>query len=310
MTPPKTHDSPDARPTRPERVELFLSELAHLRNGSPHTLRAYASDLDDYSAFLASRGRGPEDATQIDARAYLARLREAALARASVARRLAAVRSLYRFLTLRGYAKLNPFTGLRSPKGERRLPRFLDEEEIKHLVESPATDTLAGLRDRAVLETLYSTGMRVSELVAMNVGTIDLLGEAVRTRGKGNKERLVPVGSLAVAAVKEYLDRRRADRTRAMDDLSPLFANRFGGRLTTRSVNRVLKKHVGRCALAGRITPHTLRHSFATHLLNRGADLRAVQELLGHENLSTTQIYTHVTTQRMKEVYRRAHPHA
>jgi integrase/recombinase XerC len=310
VTPAKSTDAPEPKPTRPARVELFLSEMAQFRNCSPHTLRAYTADLGDYCAFLSSRGRGPEEATPIDARGYLARLREANLSRSSVARRLAAVRSFYTFLIRRGHAGSSPFTGLRTPKGEKRLPRFLDEDEVRHLVEAPSTKTLDGLRDRAILETLYSTGMRVSELVAMNAGTIDLLGEAVRTRGKGNKERLVPVGSPAVAAVKEYLDRRRADRRRTLDDRSPLFANRFGGRLTTRSVNRVLKKHILRVGLAGRITPHTLRHTFATHLLNHGADLRAVQELLGHEHLSTTQIYTHVTTQRMKEVYRRAHPHA
>ena len=304
-------DNPQSTPpTRHARVALFLSELEHARNGSEHTIRAYSKDLDDWSAFLAARSRELEQATPLDARAYLARLRETDLSRATVARRLAAVRSLHKFLVSRGYAAANPLVGLRSPKLERRLPRFLDENEVRKLVESPATDTLDGLRDRAILETLYSTGMRVSELVAMNVDTADLLGEAVRTRGKGGKERLVPIGRIAVAAIDEYLTRRRLDRRRPVRDDSPLFANRFGTRLTARSVNRVVKKHIARCALAGRISPHTLRHTFATHLLNRGADLRSVQELLGHENLSTTQIYTHVTTERMKEVYRRAHPRA
>lgn len=310
---PKVATQSDATPpTRDERVELFLNELAHARNYSAHTLRAYAKDLDDYAAFCAERVSGVDQAGTIDARAYLARLREPGrnASRATVARKLAAVRSFYKFLAQRGGRAQNPFVGLRTPRLSRALPRFLDESEIRALVESPPVDTLDGLRDRAILETLYSTGMRVGELVAMNVGTFDLLGEAVRTRGKGGKERLVPVGRLAVAAVDEYLSRRRRDRRRAVEDRSPLFANRFGTRLTTRSVNRVLKKHIARCGLRGRITPHTLRHTFATHLLNRGADLRSVQELLGHEHLSTTQIYTHVTTERMKEVYRRAHPRA
>jgi integrase/recombinase XerC len=200
--------------------------------------------------------------------------------------------------------------GVRSPKLQRKLPRFLDETEVRSLVESPDTSTLMGLRDRAILETLYSTGMRVSELTGMNVGSVDTLSEAIRTRGKGNKERLVPIGRIALAVLDEYIERRRLeDRAEVRAD-RPLFVNKLGTRLTPRSVNRVLKKYILREGLKGRITPHTLRHTFATHLLNHGADLRSVQELLGHEHLSTTQIYTHVTTERMREVYENAHPRA
>jgi integrase/recombinase XerC len=190
------------------------------------------------------------------------------------------------------------------------LPRFLDEDEVRRLVESPDPETLPGLRDRVILEALYSTGMRVSELVQMNVGDMDLLSEAIRTRGKGNKERMVPIGRVAAAVTGEYIERRRlAEKTKPGPD-TPLLINKLGTRLTTRSVNRVLKKYILKTGLRGKISPHTLRHTFATHLLNRGADLRSVQELLGHEHLSTTQIYTHVTTERMKEVYKRAHPRA
>jgi len=209
-----------------------------------------------------------------------------------------------------GKCSANPATGLRTPKFRRKLPRFLDEKEVRRLVESPDATTLSGLRDRAILETLYSTGMRVSELVGMNVGKVDILAEAIRTLGKGKKERLVPIGRVALAVIDEYLERRRLAEKRKPKDTGPLFVNRLGTRLSARGVNRVLKKYILAEGLKGRISPHTLRHTFATHLLNRGADLRSVQELLGHEHISTTQIYTHVTTERMREVYDEAHPRA
>jgi len=308
--PPSDRRSEDVPKTSGREVEMFLSEIAHARNYSAHTLRAYRQDLSEFLRFLGQHDVPLAEARTIEVRSFLAGLRERELSRASIARKLAGIKSLYKFLTARGRCPLNPMLPLRSPRLHRRLPRFLDEEEVRRLVESPDPETLPGLRDRVILETLYSTGMRVSELVQTNVGDIDLLAEAIRTLGKGNKERLVPVGRVAVAVMDEYLDRRRLAEKTKLGHNTPLLVNRLGTRLTARSVNRVLKKYILKIGLKGKITPHTLRHTFATHLLNRGADLRSVQELLGHEHLSTTQIYTHVTTERMKEVYKRAHPRA
>jgi len=291
-------------------IELYLSEIQHARNYSEHTLRAYRTNLTEFAEFLNGLGVPLVEAEGMAVRSFLASLRERELSRPTIARKLSAIRSLYKFLATRGTCPVNPLVGLRTPRLRRKLPRFLDEKEVRRLVESPDTSTLAGLRDRAILETLYSTGMRVGELVGMNVGDADFLSEAIRTRGKGKKERLVPVGRIALAAVEEYLERRRlAEKTR-LQPSTPLFINKLRTRLTARSVNRILKKYILTVGLKGRITPHTLRHTFATHLLNRGADLRSVQELLGHEHLSTTQIYTHVTTERMRKVYDRAHPRA
>ena len=304
------HLAKDEAKTSSREVEMFLSEITHARNCSVHTVRAYRQDLLEFVRFLKKHDIAPADARTIEVRSFLAELRERQLSRSTIARKLAAIKSLYKFMAARGYCPQNPMLGLRSPRLHRKLPRFLDEDEVRTLVESPECETLSGLRDRVILETLYSTGMRVSELVQMNVGDMDLLSEAVRTRGKGNKERMVPIGRVAVAVTGEYIERRRLAGRTGLAPGAPLLVNRLGTRLTARSVNRVLKKYILKTGLKGRISPHTLRHTFATHLLNRGADLRSVQELLGHEHLSTTQIYTHVTTERMKEVYRRAHPRA
>lgn len=293
-----------------EEVEHFLSELAHTRNYSEHTLRAYGRDLEEFVGFLQDHQKSLRQAGRIEVRAFLAELRSRELSRATIARKLACLRSLYKFLTARGTYPTNPVTGLRSPRLHRRLPRFLDEREVQRLVESPDTKTPAGLRDRVILETLYSTGMRVSELVAMNVGDVAFLSEAIRTRGKGKKERLVPIGRVALAVIDEYVQRRRLAEGKDLKPGTPLLVNRLATRLTARSINRILKKYILQTGLKGKISPHTLRHTFATHLLNRGADLRSVQELLGHEHLTTTQIYTHVTTERMREVYEQAHPRA
>ena len=292
------------------QIGRFLSEIAHARNYSEHTIRAYTRDLSEFADFLTEHGRSLADARTIDVRSFLASLRERELARATIARKLAAVRSLYKFLIVRGHCETNPVIGLRTPRLHRKLPRFLDETEVRRLVESPDTTTLPGLRDRTILETLYSTGVRVSELVGISVGDVDFLSEAIRTRGKGKKERLVPIGRIALAVMDEFLERRRLAERKKPERNAPLFTNKLGTRLTARSVNRILKKYILKLGLKGKITPHTLRHTFATHLLNRGADLRSVQELLGHEHVSSTQIYTHVTTERMRQVYEKAHPRA
>ncbi|HUU43994.1 MAG TPA: tyrosine recombinase XerC [Planctomycetota bacterium] len=311
MSPASSGKKPDPHDSTSRReVDRFLSELAHARGYSDHTLRAYRTDLGEFAGFLDEHAGSLDAVKPIDLRAFLASLRERELSAQTVARKLAAVRSLYKFLVSRGVCPANPAVGLRTPKTRRKLPRFLDETEMRRLVESPDTATLAGLRDRAILETLYSTGMRVGELVAMNVRDADFLSEAIRTLGKGRKERLVPIGRVALAVLDEYLTRRRRDAKAKPRDTDPLFINKLGTRLSARGVNRVLKKYILAEGLKGKISPHTLRHSFATHLLNRGADLRSVQELLGHEHLTTTTIYTHVTTERMREVYDETHPRA
>jgi tyrosine recombinase XerC len=303
-------DAPSPPPGPFPEIERFLAEIAHARNYSVHTVRAYRLDLTEFARFLATQKVALRDVNTLHLRTFLAQLRDGGLERLSIARKLASLRSLYKFLTARGISDANPVLAMRGPKLHRKLPRFLDEREVRVLVESPNVKEFAGLRDRAILETLYSTGIRVGELVGINCGHVDFLSEVIRTLGKGSKERLVPVGSIALSVLTEYLDRRRLKEGGKCATDAPLFVNLRGARLTARSVNRILKKYILQAGLVGRISPHTLRHTFATHMLNRGADLRSVQELLGHAHLTTTQIYTHVTTQRMKEVYDRAHPRA
>jgi integrase/recombinase XerC len=316
-----------------ELVEKFLNSLEYEKNFSEHTLKSYRGDLVHFVAFLLAPAAPAEmtpagqrqAATEFDPvevtkslravdvmilRRYLAVLRESAYSRATVARKLATLRSFYKYLCRTGELPQNPVAVIRTPKQERRLPKFLDPTEIERLLEAPKGEDLLTVRDRAILETLYSTGVRVSELCQLDQGDYDPLGEMIKVRGKGKKERLSPIGSFAVAAINRYLQCRRADPTFETFDAKPLFLNRHGHRLSQRSVRRKLSKYLAEAGLDPDVSPHTLRHSFATHMLNRGADLRAVQELLGHRSLSTTQIYTHVTMRRMKEVYDSAHPHA
>jgi integrase/recombinase XerC len=223
-----------------------------------------------------------------------------------MARKLASLRALFRWLERTERIATDPAASLRTPRRDRPLPKVLSREEIDRLLAAPEGDTILARRDRAILETLYSAGLRASELVGLDVENLDLAGGVVRVRGKGRKERLALLGAPATRAVREYLELRRA---KGLADPA-LFLNHRGGRLTARSVQRVLERTLIAAGLAGRATPHTLRHSFATHLLDAGADLRAVQEFLGHASLSTTQIYTHVTTEKLKEIYDRAHPRA
>ncbi|NTV29834.1 MAG: tyrosine-type recombinase/integrase, partial [Candidatus Omnitrophica bacterium] len=221
----------------------------------------------------------------------------------SVARKLSSLRSFFRFLQREGLVQKNPAALVLTPKLDKGLPHFLTEADAVRLVEAPEDNTVESLRDRAIFETLYSTGIRVSELVGMSVGDADLIGNIVKVYGKGKKERIVPIGDKACEALGAYLDARRG-RAEA------LFLNRTGGRLTDRSVRNIINKHIKRVALEQKVSPHMFRHSFATHLLDHGADLRSVQELLGHVNLSTTQIYTHLTMDKLKSVYDKAHPRA
>jgi integrase/recombinase XerC len=248
------------------------------------------------------------DANQI--RAFLAFLHEREYSKATAARKLATLRSFYKFCLRRGYITTNPVATIRTPKQEKRLPKFLELAQIQKLLTTPDDTTLLGARDRAMLETLYSTGVRVSELVALNIADVDLTGESLRVRGKGRKERVSPIGPTAIVAIRKYLDMRANDPRNSSFDPEPLFVNKHGKRLSTRSVRRKLDKYLVMCGLDPSISPHTLRHTFATHMLNNGADLRSVQELLGHQSISTTQVYTHVTTAQLKKDYDESHPRA
>jgi len=243
-------------------------------------------------------------------RRFLGYLGNQDYSKATVARKLATLRSFFKFCVKRGYVQANPVSPIRTPKQEKRLPKFLNEQEVKARMAAPDDTSLLGARDRAMLETLYSTGIRVSELVGLNIEDVDFLGESLIVRGKGRKERVTPIGPTALSAIRKYMELRQKEVKFASGDQQAMFVNKHGQRLSTRSVRRKLDKYLAQQGLDLSISPHTLRHTFATHMLNAGADLRSVQELLGHQSISTTQIYTHLTTNRLKEVYDQAHPRA
>jgi integrase/recombinase XerC len=284
-------------------VEQFLGHLAVERGASPHTVRSYRTDLADCAGFLDARGLGPLPAADARAlRAWLADLHARGLARSSMARRLAAVRSFYRFLIRRGRLRANPAREVRTPRLPTRLPTYLPIDESEALLrDAPPTGAATAPRDRAVLEVLYATGVRVAELAGLDVDDVDLRDGAVRVLGKGSKERIVPMGRKAVEALRAYLGARTA---------GPLFQNDRGGRLTVRTLHRIVRARARAAGLHRKVSPHTLRHTFATHLLDAGADLRLIQELLGHARLGTTQRYTHVSAERLMKVYDAAHPRA
>ena len=323
-------------------VERFLNYLKYEKRFSEHTAKCYGADLAQYGDFLlraneeshpvsgdvslehhddggAATAVAVETEQLVDqlligadvneARSYLAHLNEKGYSKATIARKLATLRSFYKFLVKTNRRTANPLTAVRTPKQDKKLPRFLEYEEIKRLLETPPIETWLGARDRAILETLYSTGIRVSELVGLNMDDIDFLGEVVHIRGKGKKERIAPISSSALQAIQHYMEfRNKRAQSNTNFDMKVLFVNKHGQRLSTRSVRRKMDKYLKMVGLDPAISPHTLRHSFATHMLNNGADLRSVQELLGHQSLSTTQVYTHLTTRRLKEVYDEAHP--
>jgi len=296
-----------------ELVDAYLSYMAGERNASEHTVRSYGRDLAQFLDFLESRDeldQFPSGVTRLGIRAYLARLLEEGYAKTTVARKIAALRSLYRFLLRRGASTVNPLAGLRTPKTGRSLPRFLSVAEVERLIGAVRPNGVWSSRDLAMLETLYGGGLRVSELVAVDMADLDLSDGIVRVKGKGKKERMAPLGRAASRSVERYLEQRSRHPSRLRFDAAAVFINRRGTRLTSRSVRRLVGKYAQSAGLPGEVTPHTLRHSFATHLLDKGADLRSVQELLGHENVSTTQIYTHLTAEKMKEIYDTAHPRA
>jgi len=291
-------------------IEKFINYLKVEKNASEHTAKNYIIDLDSFGEFL-----GDKDVSAVDhltLRRFLAQMREKNYSKRTIARKLAAMRSFFKFLYREGYVTQNPITAILTPKLDKKLPKFLDVEKVDQLLKTPDAESASGLRDRAILETLYSTGARVSELVGLDMDDVDFISGVVKLFGKGSKERIVPIGEPALNAIRKYVEKRGewAPSGGFAKDKNAIFLNKSGRRLTDRSVRRILDKHIKECSVAEKISPHSLRHSFATHMLDRGADLRSVQELLGHMNLSTTQIYTHVTMERLKSVYDKAHPRA
>lgn len=295
-------------------TEAFLHALANARGASAHTIKAYAEDLSRFIGW--AQERRVLEAADVDAtllRAYLAHLGESGLARASRARKTASLRSFFSYLARNGVIPQSPAAGLRTVKIGRRLPKFLRDDQITALLAAPmsASHENIRLRDRALLETLYASGMRAGELVKLNVEDVEFDEGVIRVIGKGDKERVTLIGREAILALRRYL---RNDRPRLVqktgEDCGALFVNRDGGRLSDRGVRKLFDRYCAATATTLKVTPHVLRHSFATHLLANGADLRLVQELLGHSSLATTQMYTHVTTERLQEVHRQAHPRA
>jgi integrase/recombinase XerC len=292
------------------QLAAYLRELAAARGASPHTLRAYRGDLEGFCAFLEQRGIA--EAAEVSPRtlrAWLASLDERGLAKSTLQRKLSAARSFFQHLLKQGRIDAHPAAGLRQRRGERKLPAALSVEELEQLLEAPDANDPAGRRDRAILELVYSAGTRAAETVGLDRNDLDLARGLVRLFGKGKKERMGALGPQAVAALQAYLaDEKRPKPTPRAKQA--VFLNARGGRLTTRSLGRILERHLRQAGLVRHASPHTLRHSFATHLLDRGADLRSVQELLGHAHLTTTQIYTHVSIERLRETYEKAHPRA
>ncbi|TVQ32491.1 MAG: tyrosine recombinase XerC [Phycisphaeraceae bacterium] len=333
-------------------ISAFQGYLTDERHFSPYTAKCYGADLTQYVGYLADelnvepdqqaeagaleqiRSRtgaengqapGKMSAATVTAaicgadadliRGFLNHLADQQYSPATMARKIATLRSFYKWAEKRTLSDRNPMTLIRTPRQSKRLPKAVTVEQVERLLSAPDDGDVLGARDRAMLETLYSTGIRVSELVDLNVDDLDEQGEALRVRGKGRKERLVPLGSHALVAIRHYVQKVKSD-SRYSESWSAdkqervLFVNKHGGRISSRSVRRKLDKYLRQVGLDPSISPHTLRHSFATHLLDNGADLRSVQELLGHQSASTTQVYTHLTTQRMREVYEKAHPRA
>lgn len=292
-------------------IDGFLRYLKIERNSSPLTIKSYAEDLASFHEYLHDRVGGIPSPDQISVpvlRGYVAYLHECDYAKTTVARRLACLRSLFRYCVREELTTSNPAQALRTPRTGRKLPSLLSPNQITTLLEAPPANEPAGIRDRAILETMYSAGLRVAELVGLNVSNWERDGDVLRVLGKGRKERIAPLGKFAVRALAHWMDIREPDER--PDSKEALFLNRSGRRLTTRSIGRMLEKYLAQTGLDSHVSPHTLRHSFATHLLDGGADLRSVQEMLGHKSLTTTQIYTHVSTRRLHETYEAAHPHS
>lgn len=292
--------------------DAFLQHMEAVKGASVHTVKAYAEDLSQLIEFAETQGI--TDVHAVDStllRSFLAYLQSLGLARASRARKTATLRSFFSYLARQSLLPRSPAVGLRSVKTERRLPKYLRSDEMEALLAAPAAETALGLRDRALLETLYATGMRAGELVTLCLSDVDYDEGVIRVIGKGNKERMTLLGRQAVFALQRYVRKGRPELLLNADkDDGALFVNRYGGRLSDRGVRKLFDRYCDAASTHLKITPHVLRHTFATHLLSNGADLRLIQELLGHASLATTQMYTHVSTERLQEVYAQAHPRA
>lgn len=308
-----TSTAPETAPvTLEQNLAEFLTHLGLEKNASDKTVKSYREDLTQALSFTRERTKkahvDPDDWNTRLLRAFVAWLHEQEYAKSTIARRLAAVRSFGKFLCRQGVLKENPAKSLRAPRQEKKLPHFLTLADIQKLLATPGTSDWSGRRDRAILETLYSAGLRVSEVVGLDLLDADLSDGVMTIRGKGKKERLALLGPEAVVAIKAWLPDRAALLAKYQKEATAVFLNNTGTRLNARSVGRLLEKHLKAAGLDPRTSPHTLRHSFATHMLDAGADIRGVQELLGHKSLATTQVYTHVTTRRLQDSYKKAHP--
>lgn len=292
-------------------VEPFIHYLKVEKNASPHTIKQYSADILEFAAFMEQHQIYQLDAVSyLHGRSFLAFLAKKGLARRSIARKLSSLRSFYRYHMREKLVEQNPFQLVSTPKVEKKLPSFMYPHEIQTLLEIPDATTPLGQRDRVIFELLYASGIRVTELVTLTLKSFDLVNGIALVFGKGSKERYVPIGSYALQAIRQYLEQGRIALLDGQQDRGIFLLNYRGEPLSDRSVRRVVNKHVEAAALHLHISPHTFRHTFATHLLDAGADLRTVQELLGHVNISTTQIYTHVTKERLRQVYDTAHPRA
>ena len=309
--------------TLDKQISDFIESLATEKGYSMHTCRAYTRDLESFASYVASDAFpqeehegdgeeiiysfGAEDIDGLMIRGYLGFLHKKN-SKATIARKLSSLRSLFKYLMKRGHLLENPAELILTPKQKETIPVYLPVDDMFRLLDSIKTDTVLGLRNRAIFETLYSCGIRVSELAALNIESVDIDISVIRVLGKGNKERIVPIGQTAMMAITAYRGKLQESSKIPLDEQPALFLNKNGGRLTTRSMARILDKVAMECGLAVPISPHALRHTFATHMLDAGADLRVVQELLGHQSLSTTQKYTHVSIDRLMEAYDKAHP--
>ncbi|MPM66041.1 Tyrosine recombinase XerD [bioreactor metagenome] len=291
-------------------VNQFINYLAEERGLAQNTLESYGRDLRQFQTYLDSSNKEfLKDSNRNTILAYLTNLQTKGRAVSTISRNLAAIKSFYQYLVRERYLEKDPAANLESPKLEKKLPKILTIGEVEELLKQPNGTLPAGTRDKAMLELLYATGIRVSELISLNISDVNLDMGYIKCYGKGAKERIVPLGSIAAKCVQEYINRGRPKLVRTYDEAA-LFVNHHGNRLTRQGFWKIIKKYAQEASITKEITPHTLRHSFATHLLENGADLRSVQEMLGHADISTTQIYTHVTKNHLKEVYDKTHPRA
>lgn len=298
-----------------KHIDIFIFYLKNEKNYSNNTIISYKNDLTQFFNFVKNykllKKTNIKYINHEIMRKYIVYLKENKYSRRSISRKVSSARSFFKFIHKEGIINVNPTLNLITPKINKKLPYFLYSQEVNKLIEAPPNKTLFGIRDRAILEVLYGTGIRVGELINLNIRDIDFNEKIIRVFGKGSKERILPLGNPSIRAIQEYLENKNLfnkNKFIKMNDKDALFLNRFGGRLTARSIRRIITKYMKMAGLNKKLSPHVLRHSFATHLLGGGADLRSVQELLGHKSLSTTQIYTHITKERLKTIYKKSHP--